>query len=633
MYSITGAGNQVLKTYTIKTQVQPKPSIIVGSENAQGLKTAKEITQFYITTENIQWNATLSGSTFSVNIPSNFALNNLRAVVQYSNSALASVPGVLLGNGRDFNYNFTNSVPIVIYAEDGSTKNYTLAVTNTAPVYKGNNACGLNNGYVNNIDFYPNTIFENSTTIGNNTRIDVPFGTDITKIKFTLNSQGSTLRVANYGIYSQYIDNVLFDFTTPLTVTSIAEDGTTSKTFTIAINSVLPQNTSTYINFNSGNNIEKVIKSGDSFTLLYRSGQDLTQCAPNFDFNGLLNTASVSGIRQVSANTKVNLSSPAVYTVRAQSGAMKNYTVTAAIFTGNEPIMLSSDKKIISAMVGDAVAVLAGYENEAEFSRNNGTISGTNIYLTVLGNNTGGVLEGNFYGLYNPAYNLKMLINGFPGNEGYYDFAKPLKITVIAQDNSTLDYIVFVTYTANGVAMKSRFNQTIAGFVIPSQVTVTGMPIVANVTATSGLVVSITSSNISVASISGTSITFLNAGMVTITAMQAGNANYNAVSIASVINVVTVVSIPTSTHLPAYPSTSFSIYPNPSINGEPFVIKNGEWKRPLTPEGGILTVYNAQGAIVYTQKIVSESTLINANLVSGIYLVKVGTASVKLVIN
>lgn len=82
----------------------------------------------------------------------------------------------------------------------------------------------------------------------------------------------------------------------------------------------------------------------------------------------------------------------------------------------------------------------------------------------------------------------------------------------------------------------------------------------------------------------------------------------------------------TATNLPSYQATSFSIYPNPTANGE-FIIQS-----PLTPEGGILTVYNAQGLVVYTQKIVAESTLVKANLVSGIYLVKIGNQTTKLVV-
>lgn len=43
-------------------------------------------------------------------------------------------------------------------------------------------------------------------------------------------------------------------------------------------------------------------------------------------------------------------------------------------------------------------------------------------------------------------------------------------------------------------------------------------------------------------------------------------------------------------------------------------------------------IYNAQGTVVYSQKLVSETTAINANLASGMYLVKVGKQMIKLMV-
>ncbi len=70
----------------------------------------------------------------------------------------------------------------------------------------------------------------------------------------------------------------------------------------------------------------------------------------------------------------------------------------------------------------------------------------------------------------------------------------------------------------------------------------------------------------------------------------------------------------------------FSIYPNPT-NGEFIVLS-----QLSTTNSELLTIFNAQGSVVYSQKIVSENTPINANLIKGIYLVKVGKATSKLVI-
>ncbi|TAG59395.1 MAG: T9SS C-terminal target domain-containing protein, partial [Cytophagales bacterium] len=68
---------------------------------------------------------------------------------------------------------------------------------------------------------------------------------------------------------------------------------------------------------------------------------------------------------------------------------------------------------------------------------------------------------------------------------------------------------------------------------------------------------------------------------------------------------------------------TLTIYPNPTT--EAFKINNAKI-------GSNLIIFNAQGSAVYSQKLVSETTIITENLVSGIYLIKVGNQSVKLVV-
>lgn len=612
IYTVTAMGNQVLKTYTIKTQVQPKSSIIVGSQNAEGLLTANEITKFSVSLGNLNYIATLVGNTFTVNIPSSSLKTNLDASLNVSSYAMASVPGMLISGGS-FNYNFSNPVPCVVYSQDGTSRNYTLVVTNTAPAYNGKNTFGLYYGNIDDIYFENNYIEANySTTVGNNIRIDLPFGSDITKAKLTFNSSGNSIQIANYGIYEKDISNVLFDFTTPLTVTSVAENGSSSKTYTIALNSILPLNANTEITFNRNINIVKVTKTGDSFNLLYKPGQDLIMCVPSFYFNNGYTNAFVSGIKQYSGYTMVDLTNPVTYKVMAQNGAMKNYTVTAAIFTGNEPVVLNTSKTIMTASAGDAIAVLGGLENEAETSRNNGTIIGTNIYLTVTGNNTGAKFDSYFYGRYDNEFTLKsILVNDFPFNEGIIDYSHPVKITAVAQDNSTLDYFVFVTYTANGIAMKSMYNQSISGFVVPSQVTVSGVALMLNATATSGLAVSFSSSDNTIASITGTSITFLKDGNVTITALQIGNSLYNAVSLSALINVVTVAGLTNVNYELLVKNYELSIVPNPSATGT-FNVKGGK----------SVTIYDIIGNVILST---NESSFTISG--KGIFFAKVNTAN------
>ncbi|TAG55503.1 MAG: T9SS C-terminal target domain-containing protein [Cytophagales bacterium] len=99
--------------------------------------------------------------------------------------------------------------------------------------------------------------------------------------------------------------------------------------------------------------------------------------------------------------------------------------------------------------------------------------------------------------------------------------------------------------------------------------------------------------------------------------------NPNQVASANTSVVVTDVTLKLNT-LTHEHSNSLTIYPNPSANGE-FRIENGEL-------GARMYVFNAQGSVVYSQTITSTSTEVFANLSRGIYLVKVGNASKKLVV-
>lgn len=114
-------------------------------------------------------------------------------------------------------------------------------------------------------------------------------------------------------------------------------------------------------------------------------------------------------------------------------------------------------------------------------------------------------------------------------------------------------------------------------------------------------------------------------GVVTGTTIGVSFQNPNQV-VVSVAN-LTVTDATLSNNLPTYPSTKFEIYPNPTSNGE-FRIENLELRIE-----NVLTIYNAQGSVVYTQQIVSESTQVNANLTKGIYLVKVGNSVSKLIVD
>ncbi len=87
---------------------------------------------------------------------------------------------------------------------------------------------------------------------------------------------------------------------------------------------------------------------------------------------------------------------------------------------------------------------------------------------------------------------------------------------------------------------------------------------------------------------------------------------------------VPVIIATTSTNLPIYELGKISIYPNP-INHGNFTISN-------TTVGSTLLIYNSQAKLVFTQVIINTETNISVALVSGIYLVKIGNETQKIIV-
>ncbi len=172
--------------------------------------------------------------------------------------------------------------------------------------------------------------------------------------------------------------------------------------------------------------------------------------------------------------------------------------------------------------------------------------------------------------------------------------------TSTATGISVLGNIVTITspvqITINGIGFTPSTNVTINGVLVP--------------------VIAVIGSN--------TIIAVLPVGVITSTGtvtIQVQNPNQAA---STTVSITPRDATLTSTNQSIYQSTNFSIYPNPSTSGN-FTIKSENF------ENGLI-IFNAQGALVYSQKLTSNITQINANLISGIYLIKVGKVSQKLVV-
>ncbi len=214
--------------------------------------------------------------------------------------------------------NFTSPVKYTVTAEDGTTQEYTVTVLTG----KNNQSqVALFNidvtGAIINIDHTAKTI-----------AIDVPAGTAVTSLKPVIEvSTKATVTPAS---------GVVQNFTNPVKYSVTAEDG--SKTdYTVTVN-VAKYTLTEMVRFKFDKLTPVVAGTIDhgagTINLTVPFGTDITSIKP---------TIELPAGASVSPTTAQNFSSAVKYTVTAQSGATKQYTVTVKVAT-------NPDKPVITAV-------------------------------------------------------------------------------------------------------------------------------------------------------------------------------------------------------------------------------------------------------------------------------------------
>lgn len=308
-------------------------------------------------------------------------------------------------------------------------------------------------------------------------------------------------------------------------------------------------------------------------------------------------------------------------------------TLTAIIDgTKNNDIITSLFSTTATSLSGIGVypitATASGANiNNYELIINNSTLTITKANLTITTNN----FSKNF-GAVNPAFTSS--VTGIVNND-----VVDLSYTTAATELSNIGiYPISVSATGTNI---DNYELTINN----GQLTV--IPIISNATVTGA------SANASL--VNATSITisgngFVNGATVTVNGVAISNytvvsgttilatfaagtllasnniilvQNPNQVASANAVIMITDVTLGVNSTFSII-NSQFSIYPNPVVNGE--------WRIENREVGEKMFVFNAQGSVVYSQTLVSNSTLLNTNFAKGIYLVKVGNATKKLVV-
>ncbi|MEL3907031.1 MAG: hypothetical protein P1P65_08435 [Treponema sp.] len=377
-----------------------------------------------------------TAKTVVVKVPYGTDLKKLSAVFKVSEGASVSI-----GTTPQQNYvtenDFTKPLIYTVTAKDGTVQSYTITVTHDpASSEKQLTLFGfaqLKKGAA--IVHAKGTIDQTAKTVV----VKVPHGTDITKLKAVFNaSLGAAVSIGTAPQTSKKTEN---DFSSPLTYTVKAEDGTTQD-YTVTV---------TYAPASSEKQLTKFIfgkvQRGDTIVSVKGTideanktvavevphGTDVTKLTATFKAS-LGAAVSIGTASQESGITENNFSSPLTYTVTAEDGTTQDYTVTVT------QAPASSEKQLKKFMFDyNGKSVNGGLVEKVE-----GTISEDTKTVTLI----------------IPAdadeKKLKASFTTSPGATVFVgtarqensitenDFSSPLTYTVKAEDGSTQDYTVTV---------------------------------------------------------------------------------------------------------------------------------------------------------------------------------------------
>jgi hypothetical protein len=213
--------------------------------------------------------------------------------------------------------NFSTPVIYTITAEDGSVKSYTVIVSLAKNSAKELTTYLFTNPVASGV-FNGNTI-----------SLQVPFGTDVTKLtaNFTASS-GAQVKVNGVIQVSGTTSN---DFTTPVTYTVYADDGTTQDYMVVVYVLAAPKSSEKEIlTFGITNPYVAGVISGTTIAILVPYGTDVTSLTAFFTLSSKA-TAYIGTVAQMTGSNINNFSSQVSYIVTAEDGTTKTYIVTVTI--------------------------------------------------------------------------------------------------------------------------------------------------------------------------------------------------------------------------------------------------------------------------------------------------------------
>lgn len=167
--------------------------------------------------------------------------------------------------------------------------------------------------------------------LGSEISIYVPFGTNLSALVAEIFTTGDSLNINAILQENGVTPN---NFSTPKTYTVVAFDGSTQDYTVTAFSTSTSSNEMKFFKIDSIGVIGTI--TGSDINITVPVGTNLNNLAPSFSHDG--NKVQVGNIDQVSGLNSHNFSNPVVYSVIAQNGSVRNYTVriTVASISANE---------------------------------------------------------------------------------------------------------------------------------------------------------------------------------------------------------------------------------------------------------------------------------------------------------
>ena len=399
-YTVT-AEDGTTQTYTVTVTITPAKS------------SAKDITAYSFTSPAVI--GSISGTNIALTVPSGTNVTALVATFTSSPKSTVTVGSTAQVSGTTAN-NFTSPVTYTVTAEDGTTKTYTVTVTvSTSSLNTGADLISF--GITN-----PSVV---GVITGTNVSVTVPYGTNVTSLvaNFTV-STGATVSVSNV---TETSNGSVVDYTAPVTFTVTSQDGKTIKQYVVTV-TVSPQYSSAkdITLFNLSSPFEVGVISGNTIGLTVPYGTNLTALVPTFQ-SSPNSTVRVVNTIQVSGVTANNFTSTVIYTVVAQDGTTKDYSVVVTVSPQAGGSGSSAKNILTFGLLSPTIP---------------GTITGTTI--TINGQAGSDITKQIINFTVSPGATLTLNGTVLTSNVSVVNFSNPVTLTVTAQDGTTQTYVVTV---------------------------------------------------------------------------------------------------------------------------------------------------------------------------------------------